>query len=406
MEKGRTLVKAEPPEPHFTFSKTGIPVLMQARITRGAKGDALIAMHYVWTVGARFQHTAILAFDEKAMKEWGPGVNAAFQQAEITLPKRTPSAWKEETQLFRFFNYSFRHPRSWQRKDAPLASAAAFDLPVARRGALTAGYPFQVVAELQARRPHAPQAALVDFLERRAPWNFRAQTYGKDRVRVVGTTDGVLPNGLTFVSVVIERTPTRGYDGYRKGGFVISGPGYSVLLGTAFHMDHYNRTYKPTEYRADLAAWQDSFEALSSALATVSLAPDRVSRNEPGEKELVRRRSLRYNREVSISGGSASFFSSTKVEWDFGTDSTARYNIDRFRTFTAYDYDRIGRPDFSSGYGTEYRGTRDNRAFFRVWNSPEGNYLVLYHSSGITTFHTLRLDPHFEIDGYRDGCCR
>lgn len=392
--------------PRFTISKTGVPVLMQARITRGPKGDGLISLHYVWTVGARFQHAAILAFDEAAFKEWGPRVDDAFQQAQVTLARKTPPAWKEETQLLKFFSYSFRYPRSWQRKDAPLASAAVFDLPVVRRGALTAGYPFQVVAELQARKPHAPQAALVDFLERRAPWNFRAHTFHKDKARVVGGTDGVLPGGLTFVSVVVELTPTRGYDGYRKGGFVISGPGYSVLLGTAFHMDHYNRTYKPTEYRADLASWQQSFESLASALTTVSFEPDRVNRNESLERELGRRRTLRYNREVSISGGSASFFSSTKVEWDFGTDGTARYNIDRFRTFTAYDYDRIGRPDFSSGYGTEVRGTRDNRALFRVWNSPESDYLILYHSSGITTFHTLRMEPHFEIDGHRDGCCR
>ncbi len=409
LESGRTLLKAFPPQPQSGLTKSGYGYAFQSRISRGKNAkDVWYAAYYTFPAGARFQTIVALARSnadfQKIVEQVSPALDASVQ---VELPRAIVPKVAGVRGSVKFFNFSIELPADWRIAEQVFAHQLRYTSPVKRQ--MFAVDPFPVVMELQTSRPVDPQAALASFLLRRAVWNYRGSYSSSVQPQIVAASDGRLSNGLDFVSLVIDR----GYkykddDSYRSAGYLVYGPGYSLLIGTSIQFDDYSRNFKPKETRADFQKWSELFESLPAHLATLQFNNDAVQRREDVEKWLREKKTFRYRSETSASSGDVSFYASTDVQWDFGADNSVRYDMERERGFNALDFDSIGRPDYSSGYLSGDAGTKNRPAVFSVWQGPgDEAYIVVTYPSGLSTFHTLQIAGNaFQIDGYRDGCCR
>ncbi len=407
-EKGRRVAKRFPDTPQAGVTKSGVGFAFQTRVSRGAGKDVWYTAYYAFSAGAAYQTVIVLGKNEavfqRLMKELAP----ALDGIQLSLEARDPGKGVRLSKQHSFFNYSARVPANWKPEQGAVANLAQFEIAQKRQAYLAK--PFQTAIELQLSRPNSPVAALVRFLESRVLWNYRGSYSSRTKLQLVNINDGRLPNGMDFVSVVIEKPiKYKDDDSYRKAGILVYGPDCSVLLGSAIQIDNYSRRFKNAEMNADIKTWSGLVTGLFAVAGSLSFQNQNIARSTATEARLKAKKSLRYNKERSAHTSEISFFSSTKVAWDFAQSGAVRYSMDRHRSFNAYDYDEIGRPDFSSGYMEGEQGSRDAPAQFSVYRhkKTQREHIVVRYPSGLVTFHPVSFAGNrLTIDGFQDGCCR
>lgn len=407
-EQGRRVVKKFPAQPRTGVTKSGVGFAFQTRVSRGVGNDVWFSAYYAFSAGAAFQTVIVLGKTEQVFQRLIKELAPPLDDIQIQLAKQNAGRGVALRKSYGFFNYKARLPAHWQSADGPVANVAQFTLKLKRQAYLAE--PFQAAIELQLSRPNSPVAALTRFLESRVLWNYRGSYSSRTKLKLLHASDGRLPNGLSYVHVVLEKPIyLKDDDGYRKAGVLVYGPDCSILLGSAVQIDDYSRRFKTAQMDADLKSWGGVVTELFAVAGSLTFANDQIKRNPQLEQRLKSKKALRYQKEVSASSSAISFFSSTKVHWDFAGDGSVQYAVDRHRSFNAYDYNEIGRPDFSSGYLEGNAASGDARAQFSVWRNQKAKaeYIVVRYPSGLATFHPVVFTGNqFTIDGFRDGCCR
>ncbi|MCR9141034.1 MAG: hypothetical protein NXI24_02095 [bacterium] len=407
-EKGRRVVKKFPDAPQTGVTKSGAGFAFQSRVSRGVGQDVWYTAYYTFSAGGSFQTVIVLAKEQNAFKQLMKELAPALDTIEVRLEERNPGRGVSLSKNHAFFNYTAKLPARWRPDEGAVANLSQFEIALKRQAYLAE--PFQAAVELQLSRPNSPVAALVRFLESRVLWNYRGSYSSRTSLKFLSIGDGRLPNGLHYVSVVIEKPiKYKDDDAYRKAGILVYGPDCSVLLGSAIQIDNYSRRFKNAKMNADIKAWSGVVSDLHAVAGSLQFANQNISRMAGTEARLKSKKRFRYQKEKSASNSQISFFSSTKVAWDFGADGSVRYDIDRHRSFNAYEYDEIGRPDFSSGYMEGSQGSQGEPAKFGVYSNRNSNkeYIVVRYPSGLATFHPVQFQgQQLTIDGFKDGCCR
>ncbi|MEQ9363214.1 MAG: hypothetical protein RIF32_03170, partial [Leptospirales bacterium] len=407
-EQGRRIAKRFPDAPQTGVTQSGVGFAFQTRVSRGSGKDIWYTAYYAFAAGGAFQTVIVLGKTEEVFQRLMQELAPALDGIQVKLAPQNPGSGVKLRNAHAFFNYSAQIPARWKSDKGPVANLAQFEVSLKRQAYLAE--PFQAAVELQLSRPNSPVAAIVRFLESRVLWNFRGGYSSRTKLKFVNISDGRLPNGLQYVYVVLEKPiKYKDDDSYRKAGILVYGPDCSVLLGSAVQIDNYSRRFKNAQMNADLQAWSGVVSELFAVAGSLQFANREIARAPQTEARLKSKKTLRYSKDVSGQNSKISFFSSTKVEWDFGADGSVRYAVDRHRSFNAYDYDEIGRPDFSSGYMGGSGGGGDGVAQFSVYSSEktQAEYIVVRYPSGLVTFHPLDFQKNqLTIDGFRDGCCR
>ena len=410
-EKGRRILKSFPKTPRTGLSKSGAAFAFLSRLSQGKnEQDRWYTAYYTFSTGAQFQTLIVLGRNAKVFDQLVRELATPLDQIEVSWPETNPGKGVRLARDFSFFHYKTQLPGHWQADEGPVANLAQFKLGIERKAFLAE--PFQAAMDLQLMQPPSPIVALVHFLENRVLWNFRGSYSSQTKLQLLNASDGRLPNGLRYVSVLIEKPiKYKDNDAYRTAGLLVYAPGNagSILLGTALPIDNYSRRFKNAEMNADIRAWGQAIQELYAVAAQLSFDETAVARDLDAENLLKKQARFRYAREISASSGDVSFFSSTKVHWDFAGDGGVQYSIDRHRSFNAYDFDSLGRPDHSAGYFTGVAGSDQNGAQFSVWQNParQARYIIVRYPSGLSTFHPVSFaEGGLRIDGFVHGCCR
>lgn len=400
-QEQRKLVKAFPEQVAEGLTKRGTGFAFQGRVTRDAKGAIRYAAYYAFAAGARFQTVIIFADSptrlEGIIKLFGP----AFDELKVSF---SPTSVRPASGTRHgFFNYTLQHPAHWKQVESPYANLSVYSPRKLPGSDYVFGDTnnFVVEYELQPGNPVSPVAALASYLSNRSTTYYKSWSSAEDALRITRIDEIQLPDGRQLVGLALVQTND---DRFYLGAWMISGPGYSLIIASGFKLFRYDLIKRGSTAAIENRAWYNFYDSLPSIASTVNWDNSMIQRSESSEKFLLGQGSLRYHREANISGSGISVFSSNRVQWDFLKNNRVRYKMDKFSSFNSYEYNpATNQQDTSSGYLTRKDQAGEN--IFQVWKSSAEEYIIVIRPAGVATFHRLTTSP-FTIDGFRHGCCR
>lgn len=400
-ESGRTTLRVQPPQPQQGVNSLGLPYIFQSRASRGPAGDVRFTAVVAFPAGARFQAVVALSKTAEGFSKLMSLLGPALDKASIEMPRAGAPPLRGQSDGF--LVYSLQRPADWKLDSAIPANIRSFtfDRIPGRAQAYGGGYNLRTTIELQPTNPGSPLIALENFLLNRAglTWHWNRQD---NPLRITVVDEGRLNNGLEYAGMAIEQSYD---DRYYLGGYIIRGPGYSLLIGTGMRYFRYDIIKLNSTAVADRNNWHQFRRSLLSMAETIRWNPTGLRRLEDREAWLKRKRTLRYSRESSLVSGDMSYLSSRSASWDFAEDGSARHQSNAFQAFNSVNtITPTGIPERSSGYLT---GARQGQgSSFQVIARGAEEYILLQHASGLATYHRLTVQPQFSIDGYLDGCCQ
>lgn len=400
--ENRTVVKVFPESIVQGFTKNGTGFAFQSRITKNTSNRFRYSAYYAFSTGARYQAVILMTDTAEKLSAVMKLLTSSFDSVGVKLPEKRISTYTDAE--YKFFNFSWKQPATWKRKESPYTNLTVFEPRNLPGSKYTFGIsnPFHVEVELQPARAVSPVAAIQSFLTKRSTHQYRSWRNNKDALKVAAITEVQLPDGRILTGLALQQTND---DRYYLGGWLLNGPGYSVIVSAGFKLHRYDLIKRGSTAQTEHKAFYNFFNSELPRIAASVKWISGARRNTGAEQSLLNRKFFSYRRESVISGSSISVFSSNKIDWQFFSDRRAKYKIDKFTSFNDYEYNpATGTNDVSSGYLTANQDDPHSR--FEVWDSSTGTYIILKRPGGVATFHALTLSPAFTIDGYRNGCCR
>lgn len=406
-KSGWQVLKAMPQKIGKGFTRNGHGFAFQARITHNRQNQNQYVAYYAISTGNRFQTIIAMATDSNSFRGLIREMGFALDKVQVNLPRAqvVPGRGKN----FDYFNYKAIAPNGGKLIQGPYSNMIVWRMNRLPGSNYKFGNTnrFIVEFELQPSVPISPLKALESYLTGRSTLHritYKSGRLKKHNPRIVATSEGRLPNGLTYTGLALQQTPD---DRFYLGAYLVQSSNSSVIIASGFKLFKYDLIKRNSSAAKENRAWYNFYNKnLLAHAATIKFDNNQVKRDKNTEIWLIRKKQFRYHNERSVSSGSISLFTGKKSFWDFQPGNKVSYNNDNFSALNTSAFNQnTGRTDSSSGYLTG--GSSSKNSSFQVWSGPHHNrFIIVQHPSGIATFHITTTGSQFTIDGKRHGCCR